>query len=185
MSSKLEAHGPEYFLSPRIQEDFLEHHAALLARRHISDTRSGRDTSFDVFQLTMAHADLVYWRGLQSQDKRAPKGNESTIKVLVDLVSADTTRSAFFTLRQPADVQSSPSLRCWKVSMHLLGPLTSLSPTSPFFGKCRGNTSRRSAGMSTPSSTRWDSPRWSSIALSRRTTRRRMRHFWRRQNKAT
>jgi len=89
MSSRIEARGSDCFLKPSIQGDFLEHRAALLARRHISDTHAGRDTSFDVFQLTMAHADLVYWRGLQTQSRHVPKGHQSTIKAIVDLVSVD------------------------------------------------------------------------------------------------
>lgn len=75
------------FLNPDIQEDILEHRAALLARRHISDTNAGRDTSYDVFELTMAHADLVYWRGLQGQTRHIPKEHEPAVGALVNLVS--------------------------------------------------------------------------------------------------
>lgn len=89
MARKLEARSANIFLSPRVQEDFLEHRTALLAKRHISDTGKGRDTSYDVFQLTMAHADLVYWRGLQSKAKHTPKGHESAVKAVVDMVSAE------------------------------------------------------------------------------------------------
>lgn len=79
----------EPFLSPEVQENILEHRAALLVRRHISDTNVGRDTSYDVFELTMAHADLVYWRGLQTQTGHIPKEHEPAFRALVNLVSSN------------------------------------------------------------------------------------------------
>lgn len=85
-----ETRDAETFLIPSVQEDLLEHRAALLAKRHISDTNAGRDTSYDVFELTMAHADLVYWRGLQNQAKDIPRDHAPALKALINLVS--TTR---------------------------------------------------------------------------------------------
>jgi hypothetical protein len=186
MTCKLEARSAEFFLNPRNQEDLLEHRTALLARRHISDTRTGTDTSYDVFQLTMAHADLVYWRGLQSKAKDTPKGHESAVKAVVDLVSAMPAQIVEFIKRiKITNCQSLPSPQCWKVWTHLWEPLTSLSLTSRFFGRYIGATSRCSPLMSTPSSTHWDLRRWSSTVLSQRTIKRRMRRFWRRHNRVT
>jgi hypothetical protein len=152
MTRKLEARSAEFFLNPRNQEDFLEHRTALLARRHISDTRMGRDTSYDVFQLTMAHAHLVYWRGLQSKAKHTPEGHESAVRAVVDLVSAKPAQivEIIKTIRL-TNCQSSPLPQCWKVWMHLRDPITSPSLTSLFFGRYIGTTSRCSPPMSTPS----------------------------------
>jgi hypothetical protein len=87
MSALLNARDSDAFFLPNVQEDFLEHRAALLARRHVKDVEDGKDTSYDVFQLTMAHADLTYWRGLQDQLKRASRQPyEPAIKALVNLV---------------------------------------------------------------------------------------------------
>jgi hypothetical protein len=69
------------------QEDFLEQRASLLAKRHIDETSAGNDTSYDVYQLAMAHADLAFWRGVQNQVKLAPNQHEETIKALVNIVS--------------------------------------------------------------------------------------------------
>lgn len=87
MSQRLDSRASNSFLAPEIQEALLERRCALLAKRHIKDTEEGKDTSYDVFQLTMAHADLTYWRGLRSQIRHAPKQHEATIKALVNVVS--------------------------------------------------------------------------------------------------
>lgn len=73
------------------QEDFLEHRASVLARRHLHDTTEGRDTSYDVLQLTMAHADLTYWRGLQSQIRHVPSQHKEIITGLANVVRIVST----------------------------------------------------------------------------------------------
>ncbi|KAF9889040.1 hypothetical protein FE257_008017 [Aspergillus nanangensis] len=85
MSQKLASHSADSFLSPDVQEDLLERRAALMAKRHIRDTEEGKDTSYDVFQLAMAHADLTYWRGLQSKLRNVPQEHQGTIRALMNV----------------------------------------------------------------------------------------------------
>ncbi|KAL4892054.1 hypothetical protein BDV59DRAFT_57060 [Aspergillus ambiguus] len=85
MSQRLRSPTVNMFLSPGVQEEVLERRAAILARRHIADTERGEDTSYDVFQLAMAHADLTYWRGLRARLRDAPKEHVTAIKALVDV----------------------------------------------------------------------------------------------------
>ena len=87
MCYKARAAGPDSWLVPSAQEDFLEHRASLLARRHLHDTGEGRDTSYDVLQVTMAHADLTYWRGLQTQIQNTPEQQRETTAALANVVS--------------------------------------------------------------------------------------------------
>ncbi|KIW25048.1 uncharacterized protein PV07_10721 [Cladophialophora immunda] len=74
----------EWFNS-EVQGDFLEHRAAVLARRHITDVAAGKDTSYDVFELTMAHADLTYFRGLQAQVKQTAQNDRETMQTLANV----------------------------------------------------------------------------------------------------
>lgn len=87
MSQKLGEGTAGSLLVPETKEGILEYRAAILARRHILDTEQGKDTSYDVFQLAMAHADLTYWRSLQKKLCEAPRGHKVAIKTLVDVVS--------------------------------------------------------------------------------------------------
>jgi hypothetical protein len=73
--------------SPHNQVEFLELRAALLAKRHLDDVASGKDTSYDVFELTMAHADLTYCRALQAQVKQSPNEDRPTLEALANVVS--------------------------------------------------------------------------------------------------
>ncbi|OAP58010.1 hypothetical protein AYL99_07100 [Fonsecaea erecta] len=77
--------GVDDWFSAQIQEDFLEHRAAVLARRHIGDVAGGKDTSYDVFELTMAHADLTYWRGLHTQVKQTGKDDREAMEALANV----------------------------------------------------------------------------------------------------
>ncbi len=70
----------------RIQEDVLELRAAILAERHLSDVAAGKDTSYDVFELTMAHADLTYCRALQAQVEHVAVEHKETLKILTIVV---------------------------------------------------------------------------------------------------
>ncbi|KIW96393.1 uncharacterized protein Z519_03462 [Cladophialophora bantiana CBS 173.52] len=85
MSQKLQVAGSDDWFSPPVQEDFLEHRAAVLARRHLGDVARGKDTSYDVFELTMAHADLTYWRGLQAQVKQSAQHDRETMEALANV----------------------------------------------------------------------------------------------------
>ncbi|GES66337.1 hypothetical protein ATEIFO6365_0013030500 [Aspergillus terreus] len=85
MSQRLGVGTADSFLAPETQEQILEYRAAILARRHILDTEQGKDTSYDVFQLAMSHADLTYWRSLQNKLCEAPREHETAIKTLVDV----------------------------------------------------------------------------------------------------
>ena len=46
------------------QRWILEKRLAYMVQDHIVNTREGKDTSFSCHALTMAHCDLVYWKGL-------------------------------------------------------------------------------------------------------------------------
>ena len=48
---------------PDIQRWALEERLVNLVQQHIEDTEAGRDTSYSVHALTMAHGDFVYWNG--------------------------------------------------------------------------------------------------------------------------
>lgn len=51
------------WFEPLNQRWVLERRLAALVKDHLEATSSGKDTSFTVFELTMAHCDYVYWRG--------------------------------------------------------------------------------------------------------------------------
>lgn len=78
--------GPSGWFTWRNQEDFLEQRASLLANRHIESRTRGDDTSYDVQQLAMAHADLTFWRSLQTMVKGAPREHQATIEALANVV---------------------------------------------------------------------------------------------------
>ncbi|KAF2095533.1 acyl-CoA oxidase [Rhizodiscina lignyota] len=46
------------------QQWVMERRLAHLVEQHIRATKAGKDTSFSVHELTMAHSDYTYWRGL-------------------------------------------------------------------------------------------------------------------------
>ena len=46
-----------------VQRWALEERLVNLVQQHIEDTEAGRDTSYSVHALTMAHGDFVYWKG--------------------------------------------------------------------------------------------------------------------------
>ncbi|KAI2081686.1 hypothetical protein LOZ36_006150 [Ophidiomyces ophidiicola] len=48
------------------QQWVLERRLASLVKAHFKATKNGKDTSFTVHELTMAHCDFVYWRGFWS-----------------------------------------------------------------------------------------------------------------------
>lgn len=87
MCQRIQIASPDAWLSPDVQEEVLEHRAALLAKRHLDDAGRGKDTSYDVFELTMAHADLIYWRGLQAQINQGPEADKATLEALSNVVS--------------------------------------------------------------------------------------------------
>ncbi|KIY00219.1 uncharacterized protein Z520_03904 [Fonsecaea multimorphosa CBS 102226] len=85
MSQTARINRADDWFSAEVQENFLEHRAAVLARRHIADVAGGKDTSYDVFELTMAHADLTYWRGLQAQVKQTGKDDRAAMEALANV----------------------------------------------------------------------------------------------------
>lgn len=111
MSQRLGVGTADSFLAPETQEQILEYHAAILERRHISDTEQGKDTSYDVFQLAMAHADLTYWRSLQNKLCEAPREHETAIKTLVDVVGPI---SHCVILAADFEINSSPLRQFWR-----------------------------------------------------------------------
>lgn len=66
-SNQLKTNNIKDWLGSKTQREVLEHRAAILAWRHLQDTRHGRDTGYDAFEPTMAHADLTFWKGLRAQ----------------------------------------------------------------------------------------------------------------------
>lgn len=85
--SQLNITGPEAWVDPKLQYETLEHRVAILAWRHLEDTKRGRDTSYDVLELTMAHSDLNYWRGLQAQLEKVPQSAIEAMRALAQVVS--------------------------------------------------------------------------------------------------
>ncbi|OCT53160.1 putative peroxisomal acyl-coenzyme A oxidase 1.2 [Cladophialophora carrionii] len=85
LSQRTQVASVDAWSSPRVQEDFLELRAALLAKRHLDDVAGGRDTSYDVFELTMAHADLTYCRALQAQVKQSPNEDRPALEALANV----------------------------------------------------------------------------------------------------
>jgi hypothetical protein len=77
---------PRQWLEPATQEGVLEQRAALLAHRHIEDSAQQKDTSFDVFELAMAHSDLAIWRAFQSQMSQAPERGMEALQALFNVV---------------------------------------------------------------------------------------------------
>ncbi|KAH0827732.1 Peroxisomal acyl-coenzyme A oxidase 1 [Fonsecaea pedrosoi] len=69
------------------QEDFLERRSARLAQTHINETYREEDTSYDVRELAMAHADLTFWRALQSQVKQCPEEHAAKMEALANVAS--------------------------------------------------------------------------------------------------
>lgn len=54
-----------------VQRWVLERRLAALVKDHIDATNAGKDTSFTVHELTMAHCDFVYWQGFWDVINRA------------------------------------------------------------------------------------------------------------------
>lgn len=59
------------WFKPDNQRWVLERRLATLVKNHIDDTNAGKDTSFTVHELTMAHCDFVYWQGFWDVVNRA------------------------------------------------------------------------------------------------------------------
>ena len=78
------------WLDTKTQQEVLEHRAAILAWRHLQDTHHGKDTSYDTFALTMAHADFTFWKGLQAQLPRVPRDGASALQALAHVFSLNT-----------------------------------------------------------------------------------------------
>lgn len=70
----------------------LEGRLATLVKAHMEATNAGKDTSFTVHKLTMAHCDFVYWRGFWDVVDRA--GNAEFVEELKAL--AQVVSSVFF-----------------------------------------------------------------------------------------
>ncbi|KAJ9608524.1 hypothetical protein H2200_007512 [Cladophialophora chaetospira] len=87
MQQRLKITSAGAWSSPETQEDVLELRAALIAQRHLSDVAEGKDTSYDVVELNLAHADLTYCRALQAQLEHAADGFKRTLKTLANLVA--------------------------------------------------------------------------------------------------
>jgi hypothetical protein len=71
---------------PELQEAVLECRAAILASRHLEDHSQQKDTSYETFELTMAHADLTFWRGLREQLSQGPAESKEALEAIFQLV---------------------------------------------------------------------------------------------------
>jgi acyl-CoA oxidase len=65
----------------------LERRLANLVQQHLEDTKAGKDTSFSVHALTMAHCDFVYWRGFWEMAQSVEKGFAEPINAIGQVVS--------------------------------------------------------------------------------------------------
>ena len=66
----------------------LEGRLATLVKAHMEATNAGKDTSFTVHELTMAHCDFVYWRGFWNVIERTSNtGFVEQLKALAQVVS--------------------------------------------------------------------------------------------------
>lgn len=59
------------WFKPENQQWVLERRLATLVKAHMEASDAGKDTSFTVHELTMAHCDFVYWRGFWDVIKKA------------------------------------------------------------------------------------------------------------------
>ncbi|PGH20094.1 hypothetical protein AJ80_03662 [Polytolypa hystricis UAMH7299] len=73
-----------------VQDDVLEQRVSILAGQFLEDTRKGKDTSFQVLELTMAHTDLHYVRGLYSALESSPEEGKMALKALANLFTIST-----------------------------------------------------------------------------------------------
>jgi acyl-CoA oxidase len=77
------------WFKPDKQRWVLERRLATLVKNHIDASNAGKDTSFTVHELTMAHCDFVYWQGFWDVVNRAA-GAEFVpqLEALAQVVSA-------------------------------------------------------------------------------------------------
>lgn len=68
------------------QLDVLEERASMLARDFMEAEKQGKDTSFQVLELTMGHTDLHYVKGLCASIENAPDQSKSALQALANLV---------------------------------------------------------------------------------------------------
>ena len=59
---------------------------SMLAAQYLNDEEKGKDTSFQVLELTLAHTDLHYVRGLYSALESAPTESMASLKALANVV---------------------------------------------------------------------------------------------------
>ncbi|EEP81962.1 predicted protein [Uncinocarpus reesii 1704] len=70
-TNKLAVSSESDWFKPENQQWVLEQRLATLVRAHLDATESGKDTSFSVHELTMAHCDYIYWRGFWDVVRKA------------------------------------------------------------------------------------------------------------------
>ena len=79
----------------------LEKRLAALVQDHVESTRAGKDTSFSSHALTMAHCDLVYWKGLWKAIDKADQDFQEPLKALAQVFSLAMLQTAHKDLVPP------------------------------------------------------------------------------------
>ncbi|KAK2779476.1 hypothetical protein FQN53_001372 [Emmonsiellopsis sp. PD_33] len=94
-SSKLSVSSESDWFKPENQQWVLEQRLATLVSLHMEATKKGKDTSFTVHELTMAHCDFVYWRGFWDVIGRAAGSSFATeLEGLAQVFSLSILQSA-------------------------------------------------------------------------------------------
>jgi acyl-CoA oxidase len=75
----------DWFL-PENQRWVLERRMAYLVRQHMRATEAGKDTSYSVHALTMAHSDYTYWKGFWDVVKGANTSFAKSLKPMAQVV---------------------------------------------------------------------------------------------------
>jgi acyl-CoA oxidase len=82
------------WLLPQNQRWVLERRLSHLVGEHMKDTTAGRDTSFTVHNLTMAHCDFVYWQGFWEVASSCSPDIAISIKALGQVFSLNILQNA-------------------------------------------------------------------------------------------
>ncbi|ODH48454.1 hypothetical protein GX48_05431 [Paracoccidioides brasiliensis] len=92
---KLSVSSESDWFKTEAQQWVLERRLATLVKTHMEASEAGKDTSFAVHELTMAHCDFVYWRGFWEVIKEA-SGTEfiQQLEALAQVFSLSILQSA-------------------------------------------------------------------------------------------
>lgn len=73
VANQLAVESESDWFNPKNQQWVLERRLATLVKAHLEATSMGKDTSFTVHELTMAHCDFTYWRGFWNAINKAAR----------------------------------------------------------------------------------------------------------------